>query len=182
MHQCGEHKIHKTLRRAMRSLFDILQFTTERLADRIKKITKMTVRMSHKQWIRSVMLVCSGEITFRVPEKPENCTGKMPIRSGVMTIMWEVQTWSASKRKRLYQRQPKTANQWSHLQPIAQKLPPLLNGDFGLLIGYNCSQALTPREVIASPTNPREPYAQRTDLGRSIVGTSSKQNVKDGQT
>jgi len=76
---------------------------------------------------------------------------------------------------------PKTADQWSHLRSIAQKLPPLLNADFGLLIGYNCSQALTPKEVIASPTNPKEPYAQWTDLGWSIVGTSSEEDVKDSQ-
>jgi len=76
----------------------------------------------------------------------------------------------------------KTANQWLHLQSIIQKLPPLLNADFGLLIGYNCSQALIPREVIASATNPREPYAQRTDLGWSIVGISSEQDMRDDQT
>lgn len=38
----------------------------------------------------------------------------------------------------------------------------------GLLIGYNCSQALLPREVVSGKEN--EPYAQRTDLGWSIVG------------
>ncbi|KAI3376806.1 hypothetical protein L3Q82_000091 [Scortum barcoo] len=34
--------------------------------------------------------------------------------------------------------------------------------------GYNCSQALLPREVVAGKDN--EPFAQRTDLGWSIVG------------
>ena len=71
------------------------------------------------------------------------------------------------------------ASQWPHLQPVVQKLPPLLDADFGLLIGYNCSQALTPREVIASPINPKEPYAQRTDLGWSIIGSLSEQDMKD---
>jgi len=56
----------------------------------------------------------------------------------------------------------RTANQCPQLQPIAQKLPPLLNADFGLFIGYNCSSALT--------TNLKEPYAKRTDLESSIVG------------
>ncbi|XP_023806186.1 uncharacterized protein LOC111946692 [Oryzias latipes] len=42
------------------------------------------------------------------------------------------------------------------------------NCKVGLLIGYNCSQALLPREVVFGKEN--EPYAQRTDLGWSIVG------------
>ena len=64
-----------------------------------------------------------------------------------------------------------TARQWQHLQPIVQHMPPLLNLEIGLLIGYNCSEALTPREVIASK-NKKEPYAQKTDLGWCIVGTN----------
>ena len=52
-----------------------------------------------------------------------------------------------------------TAKQWAHLRPIATQIPSLLNAEFGLLIGYNCSQALLPREIIASPTDPKEPYA-----------------------
>jgi len=72
-----------------------------------------------------------------------------------------------------------TAKQWSYLQPLAGDLPPLLDVEFGLLIGYNCPQALTPREVRASPTNPKEPYAQRTDLGWSVVGISSVENLNN---
>ena len=72
-----------------------------------------------------------------------------------------------------------TAKEWSYLQPLADELPPLLDVEFGLLIGYNCPQALTPREVITSLTNPKEPYAQRTDLGWSIVGISSVDNAND---
>lgn len=45
----------------------------------------------------------------------------------------------------------------------------------GLLIGYDCSRALAPRQVITGGDN--EPYAIRTDLGWSIVG-SSPQVVK----
>ena len=44
----------------------------------------------------------------------------------------------------------------------------LLNCNVGLLVGYDCSQALTPREVISGESN--EPYAIKTDLGWSIVG------------
>ena len=53
----------------------------------------------------------------------------------------------------------------------------LLDCNVGLLIGYDCSQALTPREVIASKSN--EPHGIRTDLGWSIVGTA---NVNRGRS
>ena len=46
-----------------------------------------------------------------------------------------------------------------------------------MLIGYNCSQALTPREVLAGKNN--EPYGIKTDLGWSIVGGS---DVRSGQS
>ena len=52
---------------------------------------------------------------------------------------------------------------------------PLMDCEIGLLIGYNCAQALIPREVIAPDTN--GPYAQRTDLGWGIVGI-----VEEGET
>lgn len=45
---------------------------------------------------------------------------------------------------------------------------PLSDAPVGLLIGYNCSRALAPRDVIIASRD--EPYAQRTDLGWGIVG------------
>ena len=60
------------------------------------------------------------------------------------------------------------ANAWSHLEHIAPKLLPLSSCEIGLLIGYNCSQALLPREVI--PPDADGPFGLRTDLGWSIVG------------
>ena len=64
---------------------------------------------------------------------------------------------------------PEVAMRWSHLQEIAQHIMPLSDIDVGLLIGYNCSRALVPRDVIPPP-NSFAPYGQRTDLGWSIVG------------
>ncbi|XP_064647084.1 uncharacterized protein LOC135499944 [Lineus longissimus] len=64
---------------------------------------------------------------------------------------------------------PEIANVWPHLTRIASELPPLQDCNVALLIGYNCPQALAPREVIALSAN--APYAQRTDLGWGIVGT-----------
>lgn len=66
---------------------------------------------------------------------------------------------------------PKTARAWPHLVHLAEDIAPLIECDIGLLIGYNCSQALLPREVVAGKDN--EPFAQRTDLGWSIVGCAN---------
>ncbi|XP_077385926.1 uncharacterized protein LOC144023873 [Festucalex cinctus] len=63
------------------------------------------------------------------------------------------------------------AKAWSHLEHLQERIAPLLDCQVGLLIGYNCSQALLPREVVSGKVN--QPYAQRTDLGWSIVGCGS---------
>ncbi len=63
-----------------------------------------------------------------------------------------------------------TAQKWPHLEQLADKIPPPLDCEVGLLIGYNCQQALLPRVVLSGEEN--QPYAQRTDLGWSIVGCS----------
>ena len=63
---------------------------------------------------------------------------------------------------------PEMADKWSHLKPIVNKLMPLGSCKVGLLIGYNCPRALATKDVILPTGN--EPYAQRTDLGWSIVG------------
>ncbi|XP_076740274.1 uncharacterized protein LOC143418645 [Maylandia zebra] len=62
----------------------------------------------------------------------------------------------------------RTARAWPHLEHLAEEIAPLIECDVGLLIGYNCSQVLVPREVVAGKDN--EPFAQRTDLGWTIVG------------
>ena len=62
-----------------------------------------------------------------------------------------------------------TAKQWSHLEGIVNKMPPLLDCDIGLLIGYNCPRTLAPREVLSGKDN--KPYAILT--GWSIVGGST---------
>ncbi|XP_061630981.1 uncharacterized protein LOC133478666 [Phyllopteryx taeniolatus] len=64
-----------------------------------------------------------------------------------------------------------TALQWPHLEHLADKLPPFQDCNVGLLIGYDCPSALAPLEVIVGTTN--EAFAQRTQLGWSIVGPSN---------
>ncbi|KAI4889683.1 hypothetical protein NFI96_021031, partial [Prochilodus magdalenae] len=63
---------------------------------------------------------------------------------------------------------PETAKAWSHLEHIADEIAPQQSCDVGLLIGYNCPQALVPRQVVPGEEN--QPFAQRTDLGWSVVG------------
>lgn len=61
-----------------------------------------------------------------------------------------------------------TAKRWKHFASIIGEMQPLKDCEVGLLIGYNCSRAMTPRQVITG--GDEEPYAIRTDLGWSIVG------------
>ena len=67
---------------------------------------------------------------------------------------------------------PETAKRWKHLSRIAQEIPELFECEIGLLIGYDCSRALAPRQVITGRDD--EPYGIKTDLGWSIVGNSSR--------
>ena len=62
------------------------------------------------------------------------------------------------------------AKNWEHLRSIENEMHDLFDCNVGLLIGYDCSQALTPREVLAGGND--EPYGIKTDLGWSIVGGS----------
>ncbi|XP_061759712.1 uncharacterized protein LOC133554697 [Nerophis ophidion] len=64
-----------------------------------------------------------------------------------------------------------TAKAWSHLKHLQDEIPPPQDCGVGLLIGYNCSQALLPREVVSGKE--KQPYAQRTDLGWSIIGNQN---------
>ncbi|XP_063052707.1 uncharacterized protein LOC134447256 [Engraulis encrasicolus] len=62
-----------------------------------------------------------------------------------------------------------TALQWPHLKHLKSKMAPLQDCEVGLLIGYDCPSALAPLEVIAGDEH--EPFAQKTALGWSIIGS-----------
>ena len=63
---------------------------------------------------------------------------------------------------------------WPHLFPLRGKLSPKLNLEVGILIGYDCPEALFPREVINAPKSTGGPFGQKSDLGWGIVGTIGK--------
>ncbi|XP_070412225.1 uncharacterized protein [Nothobranchius furzeri] len=71
-----------------------------------------------------------------------------------------------------------TALLWPHLQNLADKLPPLQDCDVGLLIGYDCPAALAPLEVILGDKT--QPFAQRSELGWSIIGSSNPHLDRQG--
>nr|XP_043906906.1 uncharacterized protein LOC122785246 [Solea senegalensis] len=71
-----------------------------------------------------------------------------------------------------------TALQWSHLKHLSSKLPPLQDCEVGLLIGYDYPSALAPLDVITGSVN--EPFAQRTMLGWSIIGSSNPHLDRQG--
>ena len=62
---------------------------------------------------------------------------------------------------------------WPHLEKLKDKLAPKLDCDVGVLIGYDCSKALDPREVVSAGPNKDGPFALKTDLGWGIVGVIS---------
>ncbi|XP_073718035.1 uncharacterized protein [Misgurnus anguillicaudatus] len=64
-----------------------------------------------------------------------------------------------------------TALHWPHLKSLAKELHPLQDCEVGLLIGYNCPSALAPLEVITGEHS--EPFAQKTLLGWSIIGSAN---------
>ncbi|RXN31349.1 hypothetical protein ROHU_017013 [Labeo rohita] len=61
-----------------------------------------------------------------------------------------------------------TARNWPHLEHLADEMAPALDCEIGLLIGYNCPQALLPRDVLRGSED--QPFAQRSLLGWSIIG------------
>lgn len=71
-----------------------------------------------------------------------------------------------------------TALQWPHLKHLANNLPSLQDCAVGLLIGYDCPSALAPLEVILGGEN--EPFAQKTELGWSIIGSANPHLDRQG--
>ena len=62
-----------------------------------------------------------------------------------------------------------TVRRWSHLQDVAEQLPPYQEDlDVGLLIGANCSAAMMPKRVVAGKDY--EPYALKTAIGWGVIG------------
>ena len=66
---------------------------------------------------------------------------------------------------------PDTAAKWKHLSKIKHKLTPLQSCDIALLIGFNCSRASLPVNVVESENEDDcLPYAVETVLGWAVIG------------
>ena len=63
-----------------------------------------------------------------------------------------------------------TAARWSHLHSLRDKIPELQKFKIGMLIGYNCTEAIKPISVISGAVN--EPYGVETHIGWSIIGAT----------
>ena len=72
---------------------------------------------------------------------------------------------------------PTTVKNWKHLETLSDKIPPLQQCEVGLLVGFNCSDALAPLDVILGGR--AEPFAQRTALGWSVVGRTRTKEDED---
>ena len=60
-------------------------------------------------------------------------------------------------------------DKFKHLKKVSSKINLFPDIDVGLLIGFNCSKATCPLEVIVGRSS--DPYAVRTPLGWSVVGS-----------
>ena len=63
---------------------------------------------------------------------------------------------------------PEVARRWPHLRCLEDEILPLQDCEVGLLLGYNCPQALAPLNVKLGGSE--DPFAVETKLGWSIVG------------
>lgn len=64
---------------------------------------------------------------------------------------------------------PSKIRQWPYLEHITKEMSEVLDCDVGLLIGYNCPEALAPMDTVVVQGN--QPFGIKTALGWSVVGT-----------
>lgn len=62
---------------------------------------------------------------------------------------------------------PDSAKTWPHLEHISDEIASLQSCGVGLLIGYNCPQALVPRKVLSSREH--QPFATKKEVWNQII-------------
>ena len=75
---------------------------------------------------------------------------------------------------------PETVKSWPHLQHLSKHIAPYQDCKIALVIGYNCPLALMPREAVCGEGN--QPFAQRTDLGWSVISYAEPYEYSDEAT
>ena len=63
---------------------------------------------------------------------------------------------------------------WPHLAPLSSQLTPRMSCQVGLLLGYDCSAALEPINILCAPSGQGGPFGMETRLGWGLVGVISK--------
>ena len=66
---------------------------------------------------------------------------------------------------------------FDHLRSVAENLSSFDSIEVGLLIGFDCSRASRPLEVVLGK-DPSLPYAVRTPLGWTVVGSTNSENLQ----
>ena len=134
-------------------------FISEALLDRMQAHTQtvnleLTTMLSRKviksQIVYGLMVRgLSEQVDFPLPKK--YCRTAIPVNRDYLIL------------------RPETVRQWPHLQRVSEHLHPYRDDiDIGLLIGFNCSAAMLPREVAVASDN--DPYGVRTCLGWGVTG------------
>ena len=59
---------------------------------------------------------------------------------------------------------------WPHLEPLRERIGPVMNCEVGLLLGYDCPRALATKSIIPAPGTGNDPFGMETVLGWGIVG------------
>uniref|UniRef100_A0AAV2LV22 Uncharacterized protein n=1 Tax=Knipowitschia caucasica TaxID=637954 RepID=A0AAV2LV22_KNICA len=78
------------------------------------------------------------------------------------SVAGESCSFSGSAANKAHIPTDETAKAWPIWKNLQTEITPLQDCEVERLVGYNCSQALLPREVVSGKED--EPYAQRTDL------------------
>ena len=131
------------------------------LSPRFKETTRLNVKTLSTTDGSSTSIVCDKITNLRVRGYMDNTYVDLPASYTVNHIPFQQETVPTCE----------TAKHWRHLQHIADQIPPLLNCEPGILIGFDCSHAFLPRECIAGDDT--EPFAVKTDLGWGIIGSAT---------
>ena len=133
-------------------------FVTDDIQDSLqtpaREVKLQLTTVAEKHQIKSTMI--DGLVVRGLSERDE-------------VILPETYTRSSIQVERSLIPQTDTIKNWPHLVDVAQELHPYDKSlDVGMLIGFNCSAALLPRNIVSAGDN--DPYGVKTKLGWGVIG------------